>query len=553
MRYGYAWWLAVLLFPAIGILAQPTINVPAMNSAVARAPGMPGAGVAQGSIFSIYGTGLGPAGWTAATSFPLPTTLGGTTVAVTVQGTTVPAIILGVNNYQINALLPSTTPIGNGTFTVTYNKQSSAPTSIQVVSNAFGIYTYSQQGNGQAIATDLNYQVNTIIHVFHPNDYVVLWGTGLGAINGDDKAAPPVGNLPTQVAVYVGNTAANVTYQGRSGCCSGLDQIVFQVPAGVTGCYVPVAVETGGIVGNIGNFATIAVAESGETCSGSIIGQDLISQLAAGQNVSFGYIRLKSWIGKIQIGVSSVSGNEDFAIATFSQYTPATAGLAQYGLSTGYCAAVDCSLGCGAVMDYSTDMSDASSAQLDAGALSITSAFAVPITQQSPPGLYDVFLSENGRFLWGGLTYPVTGAGGAVVGPFTVTDVVSSNVALMPTGIKNGQAVPLNNDLTVQWTGANAAQQSGDIVLYAQSASQDGSQFGFIQCTAPAAAGTFTIPARVLAAMPVSGTGGTVPYQYPEGWIQIGAYSTPTTFSATGLTRGIITDIFYNGVGVYFK
>src|ERR1039458_1025652 len=234
--------LAIAL-PGIGILAQPTISVQALSSAVARAPGMPGSGIAQGSIFSIYGSGLGPTTWIEANQFPLPTTLGGTSVTVTVQGTSVPAIVLGADSAQVNALLPSSAPIGNGTFTVTYNKQTSAPAPIQVVGSAFGIYTFNEQGTGQAIATDANYQVNTIIHVFHPNDYVVLWGTGLGAISGNDAAPPIVGNLPTQVTVYVGNIAANVSYQGRSGCCSGLDQINFQVPAGVTGCYVPVAVE----------------------------------------------------------------------------------------------------------------------------------------------------------------------------------------------------------------------------------------------------------------------------------------------------------------------
>ena len=74
-----------------------------------------------------------------------------------------------------------------------------------------------------------------------------------------------------------------------------------------------------------------------------------------------------------------------------------------------------------------------------------------------------------------------------------------------------------------------------------------------MQCTAPLAAQKFTIPAWVLATLPVSGTGGTEPYTYPEGWIQIGQYNKPTTFSAPGLTKGIVTDIFYNGKGVYFQ
>ncbi|MCP4963934.1 MAG: hypothetical protein GY926_01730, partial [bacterium] len=61
----------------------------------------------------------------------------------------------------------------------------------------------------------------------------------------------------------VGDVSANVVYKGRSGCCSGIDQIVFEVPAGVEGCYVPLIVKTGNVVSN---FTTLAVASSGNAC-----------------------------------------------------------------------------------------------------------------------------------------------------------------------------------------------------------------------------------------------------------------------------------------------
>jgi uncharacterized protein (TIGR03437 family) len=525
--------------------------VPALSSAVARGPGLPGSGVAQGSIFSIYGSGLGPATWIEANQFPLPTTLGGTSVTVTVQGTSVPVIVLGVDSTQVNALLPSNTPIGNGTFAVTYNNRTSAPAPIQVVGSAFGIYTFNQQGTGQAIATDANYQVNTIIHVFHPNDYVVLWGTGLGAINGSDAAPPPIGNLPTQVTVYVGNTTANVSYQGRSGCCSGLDQIIFQVPAGVTGCYVPVAVETGGIPGNIGNFATIAVADSGETCTDSVMGTDLVNQLAAGQDVSFGYIRMFDRTLTIENNSAVQTAAADYVVATFSQYTPATAGLAQYGVSNGYCAAVDCTYGCGPVVGGTGDMGDASPAQLDAGTLTSHFAPVTTLTQESPPGgFYSSFIAGY-RYIWASENYPVTGSGGASIGPFSVTDTTRSNidVTLGFTNINVLQTVPRGSDLVLEWTGGDSALQNGNVSIAAWSYSQvDGhvGNAGYLLCTAPLSAQTFTIPKRILAALPAT---GAVSY----GMVSIGQYNTPTPFTATGLTRGIITDIFNNGIWVNFQ
>ena len=185
----------------------------------------------------------------------------------------------------MNAILPSATPIGKGTVTVTYNNQISAPAPIQVGASAFGIFAYNSAGSGQAIATDTNYQLNTIIHTFHLGDYVFLWGTGLWPIDASDAGPPPVGNPSGTVTTHAGNTTASVDYHGRAPCCAGLDQIVFQVPAGVQGCYVPVGVETGGRVGNIG---TIAVSASGQTCSDSVLGQDLVAKLASGQKVDFG-------------------------------------------------------------------------------------------------------------------------------------------------------------------------------------------------------------------------------------------------------------------------
>jgi hypothetical protein len=201
-------------------------------------------------------------------------------------------------------------------------------------------------------------------------------------------------------------------------------------------------------------------------------------------------------------------------------------------------------------MKSTSDMSDASPAQLDAGALSVNSSPPVTLTQMSlSGGFYDSFLSMNGRYLWANETYPVAGTGGAAVGPFSVNDVTSSKIAatLAFTGITPQQTVPLGSDLALQWTGGDPALQGGNVSILATSLSSDRTQYGFVMCTAPVSQQTFTIPKRLLAVLPVSGsTGG-------YGLISIGQYNTPTSFSATGLTRGIITDIFNNVTWVNFK
>ncbi|HTQ54866.1 MAG TPA: hypothetical protein VMI94_10420 [Bryobacteraceae bacterium] len=533
------------IFSLTPSFAQPVISSqsPIASSASFRTPGLPGSGIAQGSIFSIFGTGLGPDTWVQAGTFPLTTSLGGSSVSVTVGGATVPAIILFAYSTQINAIMPSSTPVGAGTVTVSYNDQTSAAAPVQVVASAFAPFTYNQMGYGQAIATDTNYVKNTIIHAFHPGDYVLLWGTGLGAISGSDAEAPPVGNLSVPITVHVGNATAATSYQGRAPCCAGLDQIVFQVPAGVTGCYVPVGVETGGVVGSI---TTIAVASSGQTCNDSVLGQDLVSQLAAGQKVQFAYARLESLLA--QIGYGNYV-KEDFGLASFSEIDPEAAGLAEYGVSNGYCITTDTSPW------INVSLADFSPAQLDAGAVSLTGQITVPLTQYYPAGIYESQLTNgNATFLWGSNNFTLAGSGGANVGSFSITELTSTGTIKF-SNITYNQQLPRSSDLVIQWTGGNSALQNGQVTIGGYSATtSDFSQSAFFQCTAPFSAGQFTIPKWVLSSLPPSGTAtNTSGYSYALGWMWVGQYNKPTTFNATGLSRGILTDVFYNSDGVYFQ
>jgi Lamin Tail Domain len=66
------------------------------------------------------------------------------------------------------------------------------------------------------------------------------------------------------VEVTFGGQAATVLYKGRSGCCSGVDQIRFRVPAGISGCYIPVSLTVEGVVSNT---TTMSIATSGSRCS----------------------------------------------------------------------------------------------------------------------------------------------------------------------------------------------------------------------------------------------------------------------------------------------
>jgi uncharacterized protein (TIGR03437 family) len=516
--------------------AQPVISSGSVvNSASYLYQGNPGSGIAQGSIFTIFGSGLGPAKFISAPSLPLQTSLGGTSIAVTSGGATVNCYVLFASGSQVNALLPSNTLTGSGTVTVTFATQTSQPEPVQIVAGSFASYSFNSGGYGEAIATDLTYQQNSIVHTYHPGDYVVLWGTGLGPISGDDSNLPPVGNIGNPT-VHVGNGSLSPYYAGRSADFPGLDQVVFQVPSGINGCSVPVAVE---INGSIGGMGLIAVSQSGSTCSDSLMGSDLVSKLASGGPVDFGFIQMVAIVLRNETLPTGIAA-PDYAQATFSQFTPATAGMASYGVSSGYCLAF-------------TNGPDMSLGGLDAGP-GIT--ISGPLTTTLPAlfsGYYDEGFSSSlgGQFYFSGIGYNISGPGGQQVGAFNASDTSGVPTAYL-SGIVAGQTLSLSGDLTVTWTGGNPNLQNGQVTIASYSAGANNTYGDFI-CTAPLSAQTFTIPKWVMSTLPPTTTTNIGTFPVPEGYIWIGQFNNPVTFQATGLDKGIVMDEFFNGFPVYFK
>ena len=92
----------------------------ALNAASDALPGLPNSSIAQGSEFAIYGSGLGPQTPVNALTFPLQKNLGGSTAQIDINGTISDALLLYVQDKQITALLPSSTPAGTGTVTVKF-------------------------------------------------------------------------------------------------------------------------------------------------------------------------------------------------------------------------------------------------------------------------------------------------------------------------------------------------------------------------------------------------------------------------------------------------
>lgn len=246
-------------------------NRAVLNAASFMPNRLAGGAIAQGSLFSIFGESLGPAQPAQANAFPLGANLSNVAVTVSQGSTSVNAIPLFVSATQINAIMPSNAPLGLASVRVSYNNARSNPMTVVIAATAVGIFTAGGSGIGPGILQ--NYEsasvqpINSGYISATRGQVITLWGTGLGPVPADN-VAPTVGNLAVKVEVLVGGVSAPVLYSGRTPCCAGTDQIVFQVPDNAPqDCWVPVYVRTGGTT--VSNTVTMAIAPAGGSCFAS--------------------------------------------------------------------------------------------------------------------------------------------------------------------------------------------------------------------------------------------------------------------------------------------
>jgi uncharacterized protein (TIGR03437 family) len=267
--------LLALLFVSLGATVSSAAPVifqrGVVNAASFAPPGVPWGAIAQGSIFTVFGRDIGPTTAGQVSAFPLETNFQGVEVLVIQGSTTVNAIPIFVFNTQLNVIMPSNAPLGDVVIRVRFNGETSNAMPVRTVKSAVGLFTATGAGMGPVILQNFNSQadqpINSTQKTAKPKQFGTLWATGLGPISGPDNEAPPVGTLPHPVEIYVGDKmVSNIAYSGRTPCCAGVDQFVFELPEDVTeGCYVPLRVVVDGVA--VSNTATMAIQKDGEPCS----------------------------------------------------------------------------------------------------------------------------------------------------------------------------------------------------------------------------------------------------------------------------------------------
>jgi uncharacterized protein (TIGR03437 family) len=530
---------AAVLAPAPNSVQNPGSNF---------LPGLPGYGSAQGSIIIVYGANLSGTTLVQAPSLPFQTTLNSTSIKVTVGATTVNLLMVYTINYQLAAILPSNTPVGNGTLTVTYNGQSGS-TPIVVVGSALGLLTQNELGTGPASAQHADYTTITATSAAHPGDEIQIYGTGIGGLTGgaSDASAPGAVQFSTaNLSVYVGGTklaASAIPYYGRNPSDPGLDQINIILPPNVTGCTVSLVIQNGtGASATVSNTVTLAIASAGSTCSDangiSAAGfANIQAALNSKQSVNLGFVSLQQSTLSFSIpalrprivpATTSASG-----FASFEKYTSAqfAASNSAFGISIGSCTI--------SITNSAHQGSPITATGLDAGpqiAVMQPGGTTVNLTANTgvEKGYYSSPTSGGFSSIAPG-TYHFTGPGGADVGAFAASLTVPTALTWTNQAAITAGPIVRGNPLTLTWTGGDPSSFIEIIGESVNTDLSDNSLGASFFCIAPVGPGSFTIPGAVTLSLPASAGVDSI------GFLELGSESTPAPFTAQGLDYGFIS------------
>jgi uncharacterized protein (TIGR03437 family) len=201
--------------------------------------------IASGGLVAVGGTNLSVV-TLANSELPVPTTLGETCLSVN----NVQAPLLLVSPSQINAQIPFEVA-GNATLVVRTPGGTSDPFTLTVSASAPAVFQTGTAGADKGLATlyrTANNEPVTLSNPIHPEDYVVIYVTGLGRTTPDVETGAPAPADPLAEAVILpsvklGGVALSVLYAGLVPGQVGVYQINVYVPPEVPrGMDVPLVI-----------------------------------------------------------------------------------------------------------------------------------------------------------------------------------------------------------------------------------------------------------------------------------------------------------------------
>jgi uncharacterized protein (TIGR03437 family) len=550
------------VFAAATLGAQPYINARSVvNTASFAAPDLPGGAIAQGSVFTILGSGLGPVKPVQATSLPLGISLAGVSVRV-FRGTQVlSALPVYVSSSQIQAILPSNAPLGRVSVHISTQGGVSNPAPFTVVSSSFGIFTWNALdvsnpnssaifvansfGSGPAFAHNDDFDTggapNSTAQPAMPEQEVTLWGTGFGPNIGSDSILPYPSDLPVQVEVFVGGVPATVTASRRSRH-PGIDNIAFLVPDGAPlGCYVPVQIRTAGVT--VSNTVTISISADGSACADSF--NPLESHVLNGGAIGEVFAMRTSTL--IDIGVASPLNFSNDNVFALLRQEPG--GLWAFNPLVSLPPVGSCTV-------YNTTVNQPSSSYVlgltePGGALNAGSQLSIlaptgavhAALMRGDPRFYAASILSNTTPANG---YNILAPGGADVGAFAAY--VALPTAPQWTNSTQIGAIQRADGVTVTW---QTDDTTDPIVIAGASANVATNSSALFLCLASPVDGQFTVPDYVLSSLPA-----TRPQPSPNvGILYVGALplQNASSFAASGLDAGFALPVSGSAKSVSYQ
>jgi uncharacterized protein (TIGR03437 family) len=225
-----------------------TVPILAPNGAFSIFTSAVGAPVAPGSVLQIYGSNLASQ-TAAATTIPLTTTLGGTSVLI--GG--IPAPLYFVSPGQINAQAPFELPAGGQyQVQVTSDGATGSPESIYMAPVSPALASLP---TGAIIAEHADYSLVSTDSPAKPGETILIYLSGLGATDtpvGSGAASPfsPLAHALIAPSVLLNGQSAPVIFYGLSPGMVGLYQINFQVPPDTAPGDLPLVVNQSGAASN---------------------------------------------------------------------------------------------------------------------------------------------------------------------------------------------------------------------------------------------------------------------------------------------------------------
>jgi uncharacterized protein (TIGR03437 family) len=502
--------------------------------------------LAPDTMFTIFGSNLGPAQLVAG-SANYSTNLAGTSINFTpaAGGAAIDAKIVYTAASQVAGLLPSSITPGTYVVHVTYNGVTSSAQNVTVASRSFGIATSNSAGTGTAQATIGNVNgglsltrftsgtaafggYSWVLSPAHPGDTIVLWGTGggadaandTGATSGDQTAA---GNF----VVTVDGRQITPLYAGASSGFPGLWQINFALPPDMApDCFATAQVTAGGQTGNSVNIPIAPVGQA--ACTDPSTPASLFSKLDSGGNLIFAAFAIAK--------IATTSLTQETASGDVFSYSPAEWITLNSGPQFGSCRVYARTYPVGGRDPATPD------AALDAGPKLSLSGPNIPAGSMGPV-TSAIGTSYGGALTAGTLTsgtYNLSGPGGSQVAAFNASTVFPGSFTV--TNWNSITTIDRTQPLTLNWTGSGVDQVGVVIASVVVSGGQD--HLTTINCTVPAAPGSYTIAAGALGLLPAGSVAVSVQGLHANPFtasLTSGAPIDLTTFTANlGVVKSVV-------------